>query len=306
MKAPIRNMAASVRARLSSLARVRNEDFQLVLERYAAERFLYRLSLSPHRDNFVLKGATLFSIWSNASYRATRDLDFTGYCDASIDKVKLTFQEILNINVEDDGLRFDARNIIIMPIREESEYGGVRANTNVYLGQAKISLQLDVGFGDAIIPAAEDVNYPVLLGGPLPRIRTYPKEVVVAEKFHAMIVNGMTNSRMKDFYDLYRIAKMFEFSGGRLSASITGTFARRKTILPPENSLPLSTALYTDSGKIKQWNIYVHNKSLPEVPAEFSIVGDCLRDFLAPLLKGLVNGNFNNYIWLPGGPWRSN
>jgi hypothetical protein len=198
MTKPVTNIAASVRAKLLARAQSKGEDFNLVLQRYAAERFLYRLGASRHRDTFVLKGAMLFALWGGSMYRATRDLDLTGYGQDEIQWLIDAVREICMTPCPTDGLTFKPDTVQAEPIRDESDYGGFRVRLSALLDSAQIRLQVDVGFGNAIVPGAQDEEYPTLLNGPPPLIRAYPREAVVAEKLHAMVVLGSATSRLKD------------------------------------------------------------------------------------------------------------
>lgn len=221
---PPRNIAASVSARLLNLSRESGEDFQFLLLRYAAERFLYRLGESGHRDRYALKGAMLFALWGGSIYRPTRDLDFTGYGSNETEDVLASLREVCTVAVADDGLAFDAGRLTAEPIRDDAEYNGLRVRFQATLGDARIPMRIDIGFGNVIEPAATEVDYPTLLDGPAPRILAYPHEAVVAEKLHAMVVLGERNSRYKDFYDLHVLARQFPFDGERLARAIAATF----------------------------------------------------------------------------------
>ncbi len=192
------NIGASVRARLLALARKRGEDFQLLLTRYVNERLLYRLSVSSHCRHFILKGAALFTLWTGKPHRATRDLDFLGFGDPSEAHVRAMFTEVLALQVPDDGVIFEAESLEVGPIREDQEYGGVRLLLAARVTSARVRLQIDVGFGDAITPSAAEAEFPPLLDFPAPRLRAYPRETVIAEKLEAMVQLGIANSRMKD------------------------------------------------------------------------------------------------------------
>ncbi len=195
-------LSISVKDRLLNISKKRGDDFNFTLVQYAIERFLYRLSQSPHADQFILKGATLFAVWSGELHRPTRDLDFLGYGPSDNDSLRQLFASICATSVPDDGLIFDARTIQVADIREDQEYGGKRISFRGYLGTAAIPMKIDVGFGDVITPQTDVSSYPALLPFPQPQLRTYSKETVVAEKLHAMAILGMANSRMKDFLDL--------------------------------------------------------------------------------------------------------
>lgn len=196
------NLSASLRARLLNEAKARGEEFQNFLMRYARERWLYRLSQSPHRERFVLKGAMLFAIWSDQPHRATQDLDLLGFGSSSIPDLEQAFREICHVSALDDGLEMLAESVKGRAIREENIYDGVRLTLTAQLGKARIPLQIDVGFGDSITPEPELIEYPTLLGLPAPHLRAYRRETVIAEKFNAMVVLELRNTRLKDFYDL--------------------------------------------------------------------------------------------------------
>ena len=227
----LRNVGASVRQRLLNLAHARGQPMELLLTRYALERLLHRLSLSPHRERFVLKGAMLLATWFDEPHRATRDVDLLGFGDAAEDSLLGTFREIMAVEV-DDGVSFDLKGLRIEAIREEVEYGGSRLRTTAALAGARIPITVDIGFGDAVEPGVDDIDLPVLLDMPSPHLRAYPPETVIAEKFHAMVVLGRANSRMKDYYDVWMLTSAFEIEHERLRLAIVATFARRNTAVP--------------------------------------------------------------------------
>ena len=299
----VTNIAASVHARLMNRSRETGEDFQFLLQRYGAERLLYRLGRSPHRDRFVLKGAMLFALWGGSVYRATRDLDFTGYGDSSEEALRQCFLEICTLPVEDDGLEFDTSTIRVDPILDQAEYNGVRVRFEARLGSARIPMQVDVGFGNAIEPAPRDEDYPPLLDGPAPRIRAYPVEAVVAEKLHAVHRFGETNTRLKDFYDLYVLSEQFEFDAGRLGRAVAATFERRATRIDSTLPAGLHPRFFADDARVRQWRAYLSRNRLPGAPANFQVVGERLRAFLGPVWEGLATSLPANGTWLPGNGW---
>ena len=254
---------------------------ELLLTRYALERLLHRLSLSPHRDRFVLKGAMLLATWFNEPHRATRDVDLLGFGDAAEDALLATFREIMAVEV-DDGVSFDLKGLRIEAIREEVEYGGSRLRTTATLAGARIPITVDIGFGDAVEPGVEEIDLPVLLDMPSPHLRAYPPETVIAEKLHAMVVLGMANSRMKDYYDVWMLTSAFEPDRERLGRAIAATFARRSTMMPSLIPDGLSDDFAEDPGKQRQWAAFARNLSGP-VP-EFRAMVTELRDRLAPYL----------------------
>jgi Nucleotidyl transferase AbiEii toxin, Type IV TA system len=305
MSRPPRNLAASIHRRLLNGARQRGEDPQFILQRYAAERFLYRLGESRHREQFVLKGAMLFALWGGSVYRPTRDLDFTGYGSDEIGAVLERFREICAVAANDDGMFFDATTLSAAPIREEVEYGGLRVVFEAKLGSAEIRMQVDVGFGNAIEPAAKEVSYPALLDAPPPSILAYPHEAVVAEKFHAMVVLGERNSRFKDFYDLHVLARQFPFDGERLARAIAATFDRRRT--PIGSALPAALAprFFADGARAEQWRVYLSRNTLPGATPDFALVGETIGAFLGPAWSALAAGEDFTAAWPPGGPWKA-
>lgn len=297
------NLAASVRQRLLNLSRERREDFNLVLTRYAIERFLYRLTKSPYVDRFVLKGATLFALWAERPHRPTRDLDLLGYGDSSEEGLAKVFEDICRVNVELDGLDFDPDSVQVAEIREVQEYGGQRVKVVGMLGNAQIPLQIDIGFGDAITPAPEEVSYPTLLEFPAPLMRAYPKETVVAEKLQAMVALGIANSRMRDFYDVWTMSCIFEFDGSLLAEAIRVTFERRRTSIPSTAPIALTAEFGGNPDKIRQWGAFLHRNELA-ADTEFQEIVEKLNRFLRPALSAAATGEEFHRRWPSGGPWQ--
>ena len=279
-----RNIGASVRQRLLNLAHARGQPMELLLTRYALERLLHRLSLSSHRERFVLKGAMLLATWFDEPHRATRDVDLLGFGDAAEDALLATFREIMAVEV-DDGVSFDLKGLKIEAIREEVAYGGSRLRTTAALAGARIPITVDIGFGDAVEPGVEDIDLPVLLDMPSPHLRAYPPETVIAEKFHAMVALGRANSRMKDYYDVWMLTGAFEIEPVRLRRAIVATFARRNTVVPAVVPDGLSDAFATDPGKQRQWDAFARNLSgtIPGFGLVVSELRQRLKPFLAPI-----------------------
>ncbi|MGZ9719075.1 nucleotidyl transferase AbiEii/AbiGii toxin family protein [Rhizobium miluonense] len=292
-----RNIGASVRARLLDRARAERSDFQILLTRYALERLLYRLGASPHRDRFILKGAMLFVTWVANPFRPTRDLDLLGLGDSDTEAIAETFRTICAQPVADDGVMFDVSGLIAAPIREGVEYGGVRVRTTATIAGARIPIQVDIGFGDAVTPAAVEIDYPTLLDAPTPRLRAYPVETVVAEKFEALVTLGVANSRLKDFYDLWVISRTFELRRTALVEAIQRTFERRGTALP--SVVPVG--LTDEFAKVwaAQWRAFLGRDRMAAAPDAFTATVAHLRLFLMPLVVGLKGER----IWPPSGPW---
>jgi len=297
------NTAASVRDRLLALARERGEDFQLLLTQYGLERLLYRLSQSGYRNRFILKGAMLFMLWSDQPHRPTRDVDFLGFGDSSEAGLQAIFCELCDIPVEDDGLTLMADSVQVEVIRDETEYGGIRVKLFGDLAGARVPIQADIGFGDTVTPEARETEFPTLLGNPAPHLRAYPRETVVAEKYQALVNLGMANSRMKDFYDLWVIAREFDFDGLTLSEAIRNTFSRRRTPLPEYTPSGLSPEFYEDTQKNTQWNAFVRKGMLVTSPPSLTDVCLFLETFLIPPTQALTKDQNFRAKWEPGGPW---
>jgi predicted nucleotidyltransferase component of viral defense system len=298
-----RNLPASVRERLRKAAAARKVDFQLLLTRYGLERLLYRLSRSSYADEFILKGAMLFPLWGEESHRPTRDVDLLGRGDNSIEHMKQVFRAACGQPVEEDGLTFRAESVRVERIKEDQEYEGLRVHCEAGLENARIPLQIDIGFGDAVTPPATRVRYPTLLEFPPPELKAYRRETVVAEKFQAMVMLGIANSRMKDFYDLWVLSRRFEFAGAALSRAIRATFRRRKTDLPAHTPTALSAEFYEDAGKRKQWEAFVRKNKLETGGVTLEQVVGTLKPFLMPLVEALVNDGPFDQTWPPSGPW---
>lgn len=261
------NLAASIKQRLLNLARAEGRVYEVVLVRYALERLLYRLSISDQRDQFILKGGMLVTLWIESDNRETRDADFLGYGDADQEKLRAVFADMMSIEA-DDGLKFDVESLTATAIREEMEYGGVRLRTTAYLERSRIPITIDVGFGDALATAAPSFAYPSLLGMESPRIRAYPPATVIAEKFQAMVALGVANGRMKDYFDLWAIPRALPIVDADLDAAIRATFARRGTGIPLDRPPSLSATFTGDEAKQRQWRAYAQSIELEGVTLE--------------------------------------
>lgn len=297
------NVAASVRQRLLDQARSKRVDFNLLLTRYGLERFLYRLGCSEYRERFILKGAMLFPLWGVVSYRSTRDVDLLGYGESEIAALVEVFRMICQTEVADDGVIFDPASVQAEDIRDQMEYGGTRIKLNADLAGARIHLQVDIGFGDVVTPAAVSADYPTVLDQPAPHVRVYPRETVVAEKFQAMVHLGIANSRMKDFHDLWVIGNQFDFDGATLSTALARTFERRNTPLPTELPLALTPEFFADTQKIRQWKAFLNRAGLGIQP-ELSEVATFITAFVMPLIELCSRGEVFDGAWTAGGPWQ--
>lgn len=257
-----RNIAASIRARLKQQADAKKQDFNLTLTHYGLERLLYRLSISPHAPNYLLKGALLFSLWYDQPHRPTRDADLLGFGPDDLESAVNAFREICQIAVE-DGIVFDVASVKGTVIRKEAGYGGVRIDLRATLDGARIALQVDIGFGDAVTPAAQIISYPVLLDDlPAPQLRSYPKYTVVAEKFHAICLLGMANTRMKDYFDLWVLMTEGTLDPTELRRAIAATFERRKLAMPSSLPTGLRDGFFEDGTKQTQWAAFLKKNRL--------------------------------------------
>lgn len=301
-KTPV-NVAASMRARLLKVSKERREDFTLTLMNYAAERFLYRLSRSRLRDQFILKGAMLFAVRIGEQYRATRDLDLLGMGAATEVAIDTAVRDIVAVAVDDDGLVFDLASLEVHPIREDNRYGGIRAVMQARLAEARIHVQIDVGFGDAVTPAAMDLEFPTLLSDmPPPNVLAYPTETIVAEKTEAMVDLGISNSRMKDFTDVAMAARRVAFDGDTLVAALRATFRRRGTPLPELEIVALSDRFVQDANAQANWKAFATRNRPRDFESLAQVVSE-LRRFLLPPLQHARTGEPFARSWNPGGPW---
>ena len=298
-------MAASVRARLLSVSKASGEDFTYVLTRYALERLLARLERSTYRNVFTLKGAMLFRVWSPALHRPTKDLDLLGTGAPDIPRIESAFRDLCAIAIDDDGVTFDPKAIRAARIKEDDEYEGVRVNVTARIGSARLELQVDVGFGDAVTPAIVDVEFPTLLGAAPLRLRAYPRESVVAEKAEAMVHLGVANSRMKDFFDAWFLAQTFAFEGRVLSTAMRATFARRGTVIPEAMPTALTSAFWADVTKATQWKAFMTRGRLAPHDLTLAHVVNLIAPFLWPPLEAARDGRELGAAWAPKGPaWK--
>ncbi|MDE8652196.1 nucleotidyl transferase AbiEii/AbiGii toxin family protein [Novosphingobium album (ex Liu et al. 2023)] len=279
------NLAKSVKDRLLNISRSEGRAFDVLLVRFALERLLYRLSVSEYRERFVLKGGMLVTAWIDDDNRVTRDADFLGYGDANPDKLVADFRAIMQIE-GDDGLVFDADALVARAIREEMEYGGVRLKTAAYLERTRIPVTIDIGFGDALADAAQQLDYPTLLDLPVPHIRSYPPATVIAEKFQAMVALGVLNGRMKDYYDLWAIPRNLEIASEDLDVAIRATFERRGTPIPTERPPGLSAEMMEEETKQLQWRAYAASIELEGLGLN-SII-DAVWNLVGPSCKRLT------------------
>ena len=291
------NLSASILARLLTLAKQRGDDYNLLLNRFGMERLLARVSMSPHADRFLLKGALLFALWYDTPHRPTKDADLLGFGPDDEASLIATFRDIAAMDLG-DGILFDPDSVKADAIREDNTYGGTRITMVARIGSARCALQIDVGFGDAVTPGPQTVAYPTLLGDfPAPTLRVYPVYTVIAEKYQAMVMLGQANSRMKDFFDLAVIARRTELDGATLAAAIAATFARRQTALPIERPLALTKQFSADTAKLRQWQAFLNKNRI-----EAASLGDTvalLDDLLWPPTEVAAAGSQATATWRP-------
>ena len=283
MKREIKNKPASIRARLMNIARAEGVDFDALLLRYFQERFLYRLSISEFSDHLVLKGGLLLICLKIPRSRPTKDIDFLAE-QVKNDPVELEYiiREIVEISC-DDGARFNTSSITSECIKENADYEGIRLKVDATLGQARKRLQMDIGFGDIIIPEAKLMDFPTLLEEKPPKLKVYSIESIISEKFEAMVKLAMVNSRMKDFYDVYSLSLSHNFQGNRLKKAIESTFQKRKTSLS-DNPLAFRPEFHKDKGRQKQWIAFLRKSRLYDVNKEFSEIMERITIFLRPIV----------------------
>lgn len=284
MAKDLKDVGASVRARLLKLARTTGQSHDLLLTRYALERLLYRLTQTEHAKRFVLKGAMLMTTWFDDPHRPTRDIDLLGFGDPQPEAMLEVFREVCSIQ-ENDGVEFDVEKLEVTANREDLAYGGLRLQTYaVFSGsRARARIVIDIGFGDSVEPGVEELDLPVLLDQPQPHLRVYARETVVAEKFQAMVMIGQANSRLKDYYDLWLLARSYEFDTDRLADAVAATFARRSTPIPIEIPDGLKPEFYNERAKTAQWRAFIEDVAVD--PGSLADVAAVLTDFLMPAAR---------------------
>ena len=299
----IKNTAASVHQRLLNKAKETSRPFNELLQHFAIERFIYRLSKSPHADRFILKGALMFLVWSGPGSRPTMDIDLLGRIDNSLKVIVAAVKDACGIDVEADGMTFNAETVTAVRISEDAEYKGVRSRVQGGLGNARVSLQIDIGFGDVIVPGPSKIEYPTLLEFPAPEMKGYTMESTIAEKFQAIVKLGVLNSRMKDFYDIWMLSRTFDFRGEMLAEAVEKTFENRNT---PINIEPAAfdPSFWQDEDKRVQWQGFIRKAKLANAPETFKEVAESVKLFLLPLVASLAERQTFQGVWTAPGPWR--
>ncbi len=298
-----KNIVASVQARLVERSCTLGVEHQLTLARFGGERLLYRLSKSEFADRFILKGAALLLLWLGEPIRPTKDIDLLGFGDTSGEALKRVFVSLSAIEAPEDGLTFLPESVQVDAIREDQEYGGMRVKLMAMLGNVRIPLQIDVGAGDAVVPPAEVLDFPGLLELPRARLRAYRPETSIAEKTEAMVRLALANSRMKDFFDIHRLAATRTFDGETMRLAVSATFERRGIEIPSERPLALTSDFAEDAQKKVQWTAFVRRTRRPDLHDLPAIIA-ALDRFLWPVLQAAARRERWPHTWTNGGPWK--
>lgn len=301
---PLKNVAASIHQRLLNKARESGRPFNEVVQYYALERWLYRLAQSAYRDQFVLKGALMLLVWKLPVSRPTRDIDLLGRVGNSLDSVREIMAAICQISVPEDGMSFDVGTVVTERIAENADYEGVRAKFEGRLGNTRLPIQIDIGFSDIVTPAPISIEYPVILDHPSPELRAYNRETVIAEKFEAMVKLGELNSRMKDFFDIWTLARTGEFDGGELQLAVEQTFHRRGTPLTAD-PVCFSDDFAMSVAKATQWRAFLRRNRFGDVPDSFLEIAALVARFLRPIAASSQSGKALSAVWKSGDRWQS-
>ncbi len=298
----ITNLPASIHQKLLNKATETARPFNELLQYFAMERFLYRLSKTPHASKFILKGALMFSVWGAPASRPTKDIDLLGKTSNDIDEIVKVMKDACKVGVEPDGMLFDDNSVVGEPIAEDADYQGVRLTLRGTLGNARVSLQIDIGFGDIVSPRPAKISYPTILDVPATKFSGYTKESAIAEKFQAMVKLGMLNSRMKDFYDIWLVSEMFDFKGEDLAQAIEKTFENRNTALTSDLKV-FDREFCTDKNKQTQWKAFLKRTKLTNVSEDLcEVIGDIKR-FLVPILDAILEREAPKSNWKASGNW---
>ncbi|MHB1528235.1 MAG: nucleotidyl transferase AbiEii/AbiGii toxin family protein [Acidiferrobacteraceae bacterium] len=300
---PLANVAQSVHQRLLTRARKEGRPFNELLQHYAIERFLYRLGQSPHAEKLLLKGALLLRVWKIPMARPTMDIDMLGRTAGTPEVLTSILRDCMAAEVDDDGMRYDPERVTTEAITLDADYQGWRIRFRASLGNARVTLQVDVGIGDVVYPTPIWIDYPVLLDHPVPHLLAYTPENAIAEKYQAMVELDKANSRMKDFHDIWTLARNLEFDGQRLSEAIRKTFERRSTDLPRSEPTAFTPRFYEDKAKQTQWQAFLGKGLATNEDVPLANVVKVVQDFLMPPTEALVAGKAFKTRWPQGGPW---
>jgi hypothetical protein len=304
MKKDIKNIEASICDRLKNKSKESNCSFSEILQYYAIERFLYRFSQSGYADKFILKGALMFMVWQVPGRRTTLDIDLLARYDNRITAIEKVIDDVCNIKVIPDGLIFDPSTIKGQRIKEAADYEGIRVKFRGFLGRTRITMQVDIGFGDSVYPRPSAIDYPVILDFPKPHLRGYPVESVISEKFEAMVKFGLLNSRMKDFYDILLMMRQYNFNGAELVEALKRTFKIRKTSLPAHKPLFAEEIYNEKSDRQALWRTFLRKRDIENVPENLGTTARAIEDFLINPINAIHMGRAFNKRWDTSGLWR--
>ncbi|MCC5828357.1 MAG: nucleotidyl transferase AbiEii/AbiGii toxin family protein [Phycisphaeraceae bacterium] len=300
---PLKNVVASIHQRLLNASKQIGRAFNDLVLYYAIERFLYRLSQSPHADRVVLKGGLMLNVWNAPMTRVTRDIDLLGRFSNDLDRVADVVRVVCSVAVEDDGLVFDPTTVTTRRIAEDADYEGVRATFRGNFGKVPLAMRIDFGFSDVITPAPVPITYPSVLDHSPPKLMAYNRETAVAEKFEAMVKHGELNSRMRDFFDVWVLAQTFAFDGRLLADAVRATFDRRQTAIEIE-PVCFSDRFVTTPAKVAQWNGFIKNSRVAPAPTGFAAVVGHVEQFLKPIAQALAEDEAFERQWPAGGTWQ--
>lgn len=304
MKKPVKNVAASILARLRNQAEIAERPFAEILQYYAMERFLYRLSKTKYADKFILKGGLLLFVWGIPLRRPTKDIDFRGYVSNNSKDILKVMNAVISESVPEDGIVFDGQSVSIDETQVDANYQGIRVKLNAFLQRTRIPIQIDIGFSDELLSKGEPIQYPSIL----PTLETsqmkgYPKESVVAEKFHAMVRHADLNSRMKDYYDAWLISETFEFECQSLVKAIETTFRNRNTDMPVERPISL-TVEFASTNQTRWINFLQKMKIENDTNDSFSGIIEKLWGFLKTPLEESIHKSKSKLKWVPTKGWK--
>jgi hypothetical protein len=305
MNKEVANFNVSIRARLQNKANDTGRPFAEVLQYYGMERFLYRFSKSAYKDKFVLKGALMFAVWDVPERRTTLDIDFLGRYENQTVEIEKVMKDVCSVDVQADGLVFDIKTVTAQKIKEGADYEGVRVKFTGFLERSRISMQVDIGFGDVVYPKPKMIDYPVILDLPKPHLKGYAPETVVSEKFETMVQLGLLNSRMKDFYDIWLMTRQFDFEGPELAEALKRTFAHRKTSFPSGRQLFVEEIYDESSDRQILWKTFLKKGNIKHASEKLSTIAKDIEGFLRKPLKAINKGEGFHSDWKAPGPWCS-
>jgi len=303
MTTPRKNVVASVLARLRNEATSQGVPFNQVLQFYAMERFLSRLSRSPHVNGVLLKGALLLKAVGIPHARPTMDIDLLRQGKADRDTLIAIVKDCALVEDETDGVTFDPSSIVVEEITKDAVYQGTRIQIAGRMNNVRLNVQIDFGVGDVVIPGPRLIEYPALLDQPAVKLRAYPVEAAIAEKFQAMVALDAANSRMKDFYDIWTFARNLDFDGATLAQSIAGTFKQRETTLPAEAPTALTAAYFGADEHVRQWRAFARRIGETDIVDAFEKVIAEIAGFVIPPTLAAARGQKFAARWPAGGPW---